>query len=134
MEKKYGTPCELDRGERMGMLLFMFLEDTSKDQDNKYRQYSTEMKFKLSSNYFHRRGSGLTRTNIVHLNNFIEEDIKMQMRVYVHAKSSKRIMSKASAINCFLEMFGFNESELSFETAKKDIDRNINRIMISKSA
>lgn len=126
MERNYGTPVQLDRGDKYGTLLWTYLERPDRDRDNKYRQYPAEMKVRLRARWYHMRGTSLTYTNIMYFNNVIEEDIKMMMRIFVTATCyTPPIKKKKKAIEFFMHLTGLTEQDLPYETAKKDLDRNL---------
>lgn len=126
MENQYGSPIQLNRGDKYGTLLFTYLERPDRERDNKYRQYPAQMKIRLRARWYHMRGTSLTYTNIMYFNNVLEEDIKLLMRVYVTAKCfGPPIKKKKQAIEYFMKISGLTEQDLAYETAKKDLDRNL---------
>jgi hypothetical protein len=134
MENNFGAPCEMDRSNKYGRIMFLLLSDGSRERDNKYRQYPEKLSMKLSSTFWHRRGSGLTRTNVIYFNQIIEDDIKLKLRTFVYALTcQEKPIKRAEAIRRFLNIYGFSPDVFPFDTAKKDIDRSFRHLKYSES-
>jgi hypothetical protein len=129
MEVNYGAPVSISRGDNIGCLLFLLLEREPHECDKKIARYPVAMDIRLSSTFYHRKGTSLTNTSVTWFNNFIEQNIKNIMMTYVKAllqDEPQRI--KAKAINKFLQKYSFRPDDFPFETAKKHVDRHYNNI------
>jgi hypothetical protein len=85
--------------------------------------YSETLTIVISQDQFYRHGWELTKTDTIAFNRFIENNIKIMMRMYIGSGYLLHIPLK-SLILSFQDDFGFDETIWSYESIKKDFYRS----------
>lgn len=133
-ENKFGTPVSLTRRDKYGTLLYNLLEREDHKRDSEHCEYPEMLNVSLSSEFYHRRGSSLSITNVKYFNSFAEDEFKTFFRMYVFCRiDTINGTKKKSAIESFMQMMKLTENEFPYESAKKDIDRHLPQLKSSFS-
>ncbi len=141
LELNYGSPVDLKQDRVLYLNFRRCLKKPNKRYDYKRKNipslYSEIARIVISEDDFYRYGWELTRTDIISLGKEFEERAKFFMRNILSLYMN--LMSKKDSIYKFQSRFGFSEEIWSYESIKKDFDRNgpkvradINSILANK--
>ncbi len=141
LELNYGFPVDLKQDRVLYLNFRRCLKKPNKRYDYKRKNipslYSEVARIVISEDDFYRYGWELTRTDIISLGKEFEERAKFFMRNILSLYMN--LMSKKDSIYKFQSRFGFSEEIWSYESIKKDFDRNgpkvradINSILANK--
>ncbi len=99
--------------------------DTSRDRQypDQICTYTDEVEVIISEHDFYRYGWELTKTDTVAFGRYFENRAKTLMRNIVGVNVSAGLPLKTSILR-FQERYGFDEDTWSYETIKKDFNRN----------
>lgn len=134
LKNNCGDPCDLDHMPSIKEEFLMLFRNPSHRMDNcSINKLNSELNIIISEDNFFRSGWELTQTNMIRFNSIIEKRVKFIMRQFVGVNSSLGI-PVSECIRQFQEVFGFTEDEWSFDSIKKDYQRNgmDNRINLIK--
>ena len=125
LENHCGAPVNL---QHLPELMEEFRRGLSKTPCHKESRktrigYEEEVSIIIPENFFYRYGWEMEDDNIRDFNRLLEAQVKYLMRQYVSLNHSMGI-PVASCIRSFQSKFGFEEPIWSFESIKKDFDRN----------
>lgn len=124
LENNFGNPADIGKDPELNDLLILMLREGSTRLDKIVSaNYPTIVKIAISKDSFFRYGFTLTKTETVKFNSFLEKRIKFFARTYIAYHSSLGT-SVARSIRDFQNTFGFPEDIWSFDSIKKDFDRN----------
>ncbi len=128
LENRFGDPVDLSGDKHINKYFLNLLDKNSYRFDKRIfvfgkNAYKEEVTILISEDAFERFGFDLSKTSIIDFNNFIEEYIKTQSRLFVGVCSGLGV-KVAVAIRNFQNIFQFEEDDFAFETIKKDIQRN----------
>lgn len=135
LENNFGRPADLRRDPELNGLLEMMLREGSTRLDKIVSaNYPATVKIVISKDCFFRYGFTLTKTETLKFNSLLEKRVKFFARTYIAYHSSLGT-SIARSIRDFQNIFGFPEDVWTFDSIKKDFDRNgsrLDRQMISQ--
>ena len=128
LENRFGSPVDFSGDKHINKYFLNLLEKNNHRNDRRifiYGRvaYREEVTILISNDKFERYGFDISKNSNVDFNNFMEEHIKSQSRLFVGVCSAVG-MKAAVAIRNFQNTFQFEEDDFAFETIKKDIQRN----------
>lgn len=132
IEKQYGKPAKISKSNNVGKFLYQLMSDPQFKNDSDYRPYRDIVTVSISEDVFLRKGYYITKTNTTLFNNFVEEQIKSTLFVYIDAlKDGTGKIKTKLAIEKALEKFGFGADDWPYESIKKAYDRHRKRVNVS---
>lgn len=131
----YGDPVNLygQNGDDLKSFLIGILKKPSTRYEKRTQLtfQSHETRFIISKSDFYRYGWEVTKTDMIKFNNKVEALVKFYSRCYIAFDKSMGIPISRSIRN-FQNEFGFTEDLWSYESIKKDFDRNGSYIKFDK--
>lgn len=126
----FGKPADLSANKFI-YKYFVSLLDRQVHRNNKrahFKQfgkmiYSEEVEIQFNEEIFERYGYDMNRTAVIDFNLFLEDYIKTISRMYILV-SHEYCPELSKLIREFQDRAKFSEDDFSFETIKKDIQRN----------
>ncbi len=127
LELNYGDPVDLKNDKKLYKLFRRCLIKPQITYDNTRcaeisNYYNENVNIIISEDDFYRYGWELSKTDIVAFGREIESNVKFFMKNIVSYYTSHMDFSKA--INIFQEKYGFTEDIWSYESIKKEFQRN----------
>ena len=127
LELNYGTPVLIAKDPAAHRFLQELLRKPDTNRDKQYPEqictYTDLAEIVISEHDFYRYGWELTKTDTVAFGRYFEDRAKTLMRNIVGVKVSAGLPLKTAIVN-FQERYGFDEDTWSYETIKKDFNRN----------
>lgn len=127
LELNYGSPVLLSKDPAAHRFLQQLLRKPDTTRDKQYPEqictYTDLAEIVISEHDFYRYGWELTKTDTVAFGRYFEDRAKTLMRNIVGVKVSAGLQLKSAIVN-FQERYGFDEDTWSYETIKKDFNRN----------
>ena len=124
LEINCGKPVDL---KHMPVLLKEFKRSLSTKPEHRETEniakYSADVTIIIPNDMFYRYGWEMNKENLLDFNKYVEQQIKFFMRQYISINNSVGV-SVADSIREFQEKFDFTENVWSYESIKKDFDRN----------
>lgn len=126
LEINYGNPVNFKDSPDHERFLLRLLRKPSHRFDGMYSdemsKFIEEIEILISKDDFMRYGFELSKTNIINFGKYFEDIIKIKARNYIQLK--RGFCSLKESIYDFQELFDMPEDYWSFESIKKEIDRN----------
>lgn len=124
LQNLYGDPVNLSPNRDLHRFFVDCLKRGDPEHTNKTpKQLDTPVKIKISEYEFYHYGWEISLTDVLALNNRVENDIKLMLRLWIgNYKIYGFPISKA--IKDFQRIFDFPEDVFPYETIKKDDYRN----------
>lgn len=136
LTSNYGDPVNLYESDNE---LKNYLIGLLKKPSNRYEKrikltlQTKETRFIVSKSDFYRYGWVITKTDMIKFNNKVEALVKFYARCYIAFDKSFGVPISKS-IRKFQKEFGFSEDIWSYESIKKDFDRNGSYVKFDKLA
>lgn len=127
LEINYGNPVSFCDDPKHQSFLVSLLRKPNEHRRKLYEDYdlskfAEEVEVKISKDDFMRYGFELSKTSIIAFGKYFEDIVKFKARNYIELKRGFRPLK--DSISDFQQMFGMEEEYWSYESLKKDIDRN----------
>lgn len=126
LEINYGNPVNFKDYPGHERFLLRLLRKPSYRFDGMYsdemKKFNDEIEVLISKDDFMRYGYELSKTNIINFGKYFEDIIKIKARNYIQLK--RGLCSLRESILDFQDLFDMPEDYWSFESIKKEIDRN----------
>lgn len=127
LEINYGNPVSFRDDPKHQAFLVSLLQKPNDHRRKRYEdcdmvKLTDEVEVKISRDDFMRHGFELSKTSIVAFGKYFEDIAKFKARNYIELKRGFRPLK--DSIADFQQLFGMEEEYWSFESIKKDIDRN----------
>ena len=126
LEINYGNPVNFRDDPKHQAFLVSLLQKPNKRRENMYDcdmvKLTEEVEVKISRDDFMRHGFELSKTSIVAFGKYFEDIAKFKARNYIELKRGFKQLK--DSITDFQQLFGMEEEYWSFESIRKDIDRN----------
>lgn len=124
IENNCGDPADLRKiPELHNAFMFLLKKKTAHYESMEIGNYQSTIKVLISEDDLYRYGWELTKSGTVLFNRKVERLAKFVMRQFIGLNSSFKI-PVSNSIREFQEKFGYTEDEWSYESIKKDFDRN----------
>jgi len=126
LEINYGTPVNFEKDPKTNRFFINLLRKPDSRNRNKYPdelcKHTEEVEVLVSKDDFMRYGFELSRNGSVKFGKYFEDLAKFKARNYIEFK--RGFTQLKQSICDFQELFDMPEEVWSYESIKKDIDRN----------
>lgn len=123
LENCFGTPVLMRKDSAIGMYFYQLVDDPTERRNSEYGGFQDQVLITITEDVFLRKGCVLTDTNIIRFNNFVEEHLKMQLRIMIDTLIEFQEVKIKDAIMVVYDKFNMDETVLPYETLKKDYYR-----------
>jgi hypothetical protein len=122
----FGDPVNLycHKGNKLKKLMTDYLERKDKTHDKRINYDDcNETRFVISKCDFYRYGWEMSKSNMLKFNSNVEAELKFICRMWIMNDRALGVPLKKS-IEDFQLNFGFSDQEFSYDTIRKDYQRN----------
>lgn len=122
LQYNYGKQIVINKETHIGKFFFKLLQKGPEyRRDTEYTAYSDKVSLNINEDLYLRNGFGISKSGLVEFNNYITDCVYglLVLHIEMHEELMKGKWKIKQAIESFCNKYNFNDSDLSYETAKK---------------